>query len=161
MPIIFELNEMKYQALLSPGAVIAMQEETRKVYPEILRGMIGEGERPGDPMDVLAFCRACLLHAWPGLTTEQLWNALQMSNLTHYNAGMVKLLALARALLEIDAPLSTEEGEQLKNAPTPIRRFPGRSKSGVGVVSPGTCTASSAFATQPCAGPSPCAITRI
>lgn len=136
MPTTFELNGTEYEARLSPGAVLAMQQQTGKLYPEILRGMIGEGERPADPLDVLAFCAACLQTAWPGLTGDALWEALRMSNLTHYNSGLLKLLALARALLEIDAPQADEvDGDAGKNAPTPA--------AGAGAASPAISTASS------------------
>ncbi len=120
MPTTFEVNGNEYQARLSPGALLAMQGATGKLYPEILRGMIGDGERPADPLDVLAFCCACLQADWPGLTSEGLWDALAMSNLHQYNSGLRQLLALARALLEIDAPQADDMvGGTEKNAPAP------------------------------------------
>ena len=153
MPTTIEIDGTTYEARLSPGAVLAMQRETGKVYPEILRGMIGEGERPGDPMDVLAFCTASLLPAWPGLTGQMLWEALRMSKLTHYNTGLLKLLTLARALLEIDAPdAETAEGAPGKNVGTPA--------CGAGAPSPAISTASSATVIRGCSGRSPSVITR-
>lgn len=167
-PIPFDVGGKIYQAKLSLAAVLVMQQESGLSYPEIQRHIYAgnlkllrqEAERigyaipdnlpdlPVDDSAVLSslfhFCTACLLWGWPGLTTDTLFDALDMTVSAKYIQGIQRLNVLALDLLKDHTPAPVDddapEGDA-KNAKSPIPT------PGVGAPSPATSTASSDSAT--------------
>ena len=122
-PIPFDVNGTTYHAKLSPGAIMVMQRETGKRYPDILTSIVTSSDIiPLD--DLLSFCTACLLREWPGLTSDALFDALELNTFIRYQDGINRMTMLVTELLRDHTPTPIAEEDAIpepdsKNADLP------------------------------------------
>jgi hypothetical protein len=97
-----------FDAILSPHAVRAMEQELGYGYARILaqavRDQLG---------DMLAFCAGCLQHTrGADYTGDTLWAELRLGESAQYAAGMTAIRHLFRQIVQIDSPDASQPGDE-------------------------------------------------